>query len=331
MKRKYNLSVIAASTIMLAALPLSAFAATKVSQKFNWDFMYFPQTTGGVVFSDGSFYQSNDPTTGNWSTATIDAKTVDGFSGTRAVSLKHHVYAIGGSNVTTGQSIDLSASQIWSMKSSNPTTLKKVKELSAPTDTAINQFRDLVKYNDDLFASTSNGHIFRSSNGTHWHDMQVTGLPDNFDLEKLVAGSDTLYGISKVTIYTSSNGKDWSELTGAYQNHTYTGGVSVAEFGGKTYVAAYSLADQTAEVWKVKAGGDFDRIFNVSSTDNTTYSIFDGANALYLSGNDGSVQTLSNNKFTLTDTVTGQVQEVVESNGQDIFVVNDSGNISLWK
>lgn len=329
MKLTSHLSVIAASTIMLAALPLSAFAATKVSQKFNWDFMYFPQTTGGIVFSGGNFYESSNPTVGDWSTATIDAKTVDGFSGTTAVTLKHHVYAIGGANVTFGMSIDMDPNQIWSMKSSDPTALHKVKELA--TDSG-NQFRSLVKYRGDLFASDSAGNLWRSINGTHWHQMNLSGLPDNTGLTDLVAGANTLYAFhsTTATIYTSNNGKGWTELTGSYNTSGYLGRVeSFVEFSGHLYVLAADDATGNTDVWKVSNTGNFTQLFE--KTSDTRYILSAGTNALYLTGNDGTIRTLNDNQFTLADSVTGQVQSVVKTSGQDLFVVNNSGNISLWK
>jgi len=322
MRKNYRLTSVAISIAFMIAMPFTTFAATKVSRQFSSDFMYFPQTNGGVVYSHGKFYQSSDPTTGNWSSVSINSNNVTGFSGTQTVTLKHHVYALAQSGSNSAPT------QIVRMKMRQPIKLTTVKQLSAPSE-----FYSLTNYHNSLFASDSNGNIWRSTTGTHWHKI------DSIGFTTLVAGIDTLYafhddcGIAPCktgTIYTSSNGKTWTKLVGPYNATNYSGRLeSFVEFSGNLYVQAVNDVTGLTDVWKVDNHSNFTKLFE--KTSDTRYSLFASANALYLTGNDGTIRTLHGNTLRKTDSVAGQLSNVIQTPHQDLFVVNDSSSISLWK
>jgi hypothetical protein len=327
MKTRYILLL--GGLLMSAVAPHMSLAATHVSRQFDADFFYFPQTVGAVVFSNGSFFESDDPTTiHSWSTTAIHHSAIDAFRHYGAVKLKHHVYAIGGHIQTTAQDIGLLPDRIVRMKADQPDSMKSVKRVPITVDGNANELVDLIKFKGDLLAIDFSHALFRSHDGTHWHEVNTSDLP-NGTIRQLVSGEDTIYAVYDSAIYTSTDGKTWTVLTGPYQNHVNNGGLSVAEFNGKTYVASYSHEDENAFVWQAGNRANFTELFTKSNDVN--YSLVTANDTLYLTGSDGTIRTLQGDQFQLVDEVNGVVQGVVVSNDTTLFIVNKSGQFSLWK
>lgn len=325
--------------ILVSALglpQLSSASAAKVSRSFGEDFAYFPQTNGaGIVYAGGKFYKSSDPAAeGSWSETQIDLKNIARFTGTRAVRLKHHDYIIAGHNITFGSSIDYVPNQIWRMKRSDPTTLKKVAELPEKSDDIWYQFVDLVKYNRVLFASDWAGNLWRSGNGKDWQKVTLSGFSINSPFSTLYAGSQALYASDSIgDIYASTNGKTWEKVLGSYEDGNNSIKPSLAEFDGRIYVSNFDANTHTTHVWRMKSNGDFKQVYE--NGDSAVYTLRAGSEHLYLTGynldaNTFTVSKLAHGGFTKNESGDGKVTDMLEASNRVLLVVNQNNAVSLW-
>ncbi len=322
--------VLFAPVATFAATSAGTHAATKqVSQDFGTSFNYFAQSTGGAVFSDGSFYRSSKPQAAvDWKKMSVDADRSDEFTPVVAVAFKKNNYVISGSTTSDDASADVAPTEILRIKRTSADSLSTVFTMPDPTGDELNHLYDIEPFRGALYASDSEGRVWKSRNGTSWKALSVAGLGDGTALMNLIATTDMLYGVSATTLFGSSNGKTWEQAASELDEYTYGGTVGVAEFSGKTYLYTYSTSDYTGRVWRLKKNGSLKSVFT-STTDNH-YGLHAGMTALYLIEYDDAedqyvVRTLGDGAFSTQYTGDGFVRGVVDVSGNTLFVVLEDG------
>lgn len=332
---KYTLVGTLAIIVIAISLPFSSYAATKqVGQDFNWQFTYFPQADGSaIVFSDGQFYQSNQPTVDkDWQSISLSTQGLEEFIPGVAVPFKKYTYVISGPEETVGMSSDVQRREIWRLSKTAPTTLEKVFSLDVPTGDAINQFRDLAVFKNALYASDSEGRLWQSTNGTNWQNLTLIGLPENTYMNTLYSSKSTLYAQTENAIYFSKHGTDWKNLADKYSILKTQPVQTLTMFLGQLYVVVND--GSTQQVLKLRYNGKVSQVFVGDASQHDR--LFATEKNLYLVENDSLANSyvlhqLVNGAFEEQHHNTGSIQDRIQTNSKVLFVVNNSGTISLWR
>lgn len=234
------------AVLVTCLAPLSTQAEV-ISQSFPDSFIYFPTgDESGVIYADSAFYEeSNVAENQMWSDTgkrfdplDLDEYSYFEFYGNQATYFEGYSYITATSDNPTETSFDGSTAmeQVWRLghDSSGTITFDLVFEINTLELPA--HFSDLMVIDGRLYALSIDGSgddtvFWRTSNGTRWSAVTPSGLPefDSYGAEYTVLGSgstgylgvyDTEDDITEFAIYKSTNGKQWSELTGDYNDGT---------------------------------------------------------------------------------------------------------------
>jgi hypothetical protein len=286
MYNPYKFLTVIATILLFFTFSLPAFAGKQVTQDFPDTALmtYFPlKHDQAILWIKNDFYFSDQPDQAkDWHKIQPKYKNnvapdyydiwLGAFGPTNPVEFNNYNYT---ALSTISEADNELHTEIWRMNQAEPYTFTRV--FSHPV---VNQIEsvDLFVQNATLYAFTSLGDIWKTSNGKRWRKVS-THLPTKHVYDFTVIGN-TIYLLADHNIYTSSDMQEWNKLEWDQNNRPE----ALTSLNGDLYV----LANGTA-ILKQTSDGQWETVLTrrgINFGDNTMTirtidELYSRASALY--------------------------------------------------
>lgn len=358
--------------VCIAGVTPSLIRAEEISQTFPEPFIYFPmEENSAVIYADGAFYDAGNVAENQlWQdTGTrfngLDEYMSFEFLSKEATYFEGYSYIAAESDNPTADNFDGSTAmeQVWRLGRNTNDELTfdlvfEINVLEVPST-----FKNLMVFGDRLYALSYNTDgtevvLWRTSNGSNWKKVTASGLPEfdgsSVSYKAFSSGKTGYLGlydanddIAEYAIYKSTNGADWEEMTGEYNDAALLSLDGPYGIAGMDRIASQLYAViasgygyqgggyYATSVWYKNGNGDWreayvgtdDRIIDIVATKKNAYLVTTASNRTSIAKCNRKLTGCSTEKLDGGSSVVGSFR----LGKRAVFIVNSDDGYTLFR
>lgn len=265
--------------------PLPSLAAKEVSQPLNGESIVYidnADSADSIISSNTngatSIYSSENPTLATtWSLDdTIDASDYPEYysnymqdkagldlvlvakSGA-SVKYKNAHYFVVIPELQSEHDATTDLAEVWALYDGQtqpePVLSVEIENFAYPALTKV------VKMNDALYFLDPNGYMWKGTGGTHWTKLDYVQPVGGTNVWDITVSNDTIYLATDKGVYSSSNGKDWDEVSmSKVCNESYCRVLKLAGVNDDLYAVHETFVDGPQELWKLDSNDTWTKV-----------------------------------------------------------------------